>query len=103
MIRRPPRSTQAHTLFPYTTLFRSTVLLPSLEADLGWSRGQMSGAFSLGMLLSGICAAPVGRWLDARGPRVLMTAGSVAATILHPRPRTPLVALLPLRSRCAGA
>src|SRR5216110_3079436 len=26
MIRRPPRSTQAHTLFPYTTLFRSLVL-----------------------------------------------------------------------------
>src|SRR5213594_5020514 len=24
MIRRPPRSTQAFTLFPYTTLFRST-------------------------------------------------------------------------------
>ena len=24
MIRRPPRSTQAKTLFPYTTLFRST-------------------------------------------------------------------------------
>src|SRR5216110_3838487 len=26
MIRRPPRSTQAHTLFPYTTLFRSFVI-----------------------------------------------------------------------------
>ena len=26
MIRRPPRSTQAHTLFPYTTLFRSPML-----------------------------------------------------------------------------
>src|SRR5216110_3843837 len=26
IIRRPPRSTQAHTLFPYTTLFRSTFL-----------------------------------------------------------------------------
>src|SRR3546814_4071069 len=25
MIRRPPRSTRTHTLFPYTTLFRSTV------------------------------------------------------------------------------
>src|SRR5216110_3718661 len=25
MIRRPPRSTQAHTLFPYTTLFRSPI------------------------------------------------------------------------------
>src|SRR3546814_10205584 len=26
MIRRPPRSTRTDTLFPYTTLFRSTVL-----------------------------------------------------------------------------
>ena len=29
MIRRPPRSTQAKTLFPYTTLFRSGVSLLS--------------------------------------------------------------------------
>ena len=28
MIRRPPRSTQAKTLFPYTTLFRSCVPVP---------------------------------------------------------------------------
>src|SRR3546814_13268832 len=27
MIRRPPRSTRTDTLFPYTTLFRSLVLL----------------------------------------------------------------------------
>src|SRR3546814_9801773 len=26
MIRRPPRSTRTDTLFPYTTLFRSTVM-----------------------------------------------------------------------------
>src|SRR3546814_19868132 len=30
MIRRPPRSTRTDTLFPYTTLFRSAVVL-----DLG--------------------------------------------------------------------
>src|SRR3546814_7204561 len=30
MIRRPPRSTRTDTLFPYTTLFRST-LVPMLE------------------------------------------------------------------------
>src|SRR5213594_1519132 len=29
MIRRPPRSTQAFTLFPYTTLFRSRFCSPS--------------------------------------------------------------------------
>src|SRR3546814_10286747 len=27
MIRRPPRSTRTDTLFPYTTLFRSAVML----------------------------------------------------------------------------
>ena len=59
-----------------------TVLLPVLEAEQGWSRGVQSGAFSLAILLSGMGAAPVGRWLDTRGPRVLMTAGSVAATVL---------------------
>src|SRR5216110_3874608 len=31
MIRRPPRSTQAHTLFPYTTLFRSATFDRVLE------------------------------------------------------------------------
>src|SRR3546814_13917335 len=28
MIPRPPRSTRTDTLFPYTTLFRSTVIIP---------------------------------------------------------------------------
>src|SRR5439155_6133231 len=59
-----------------------SVFLPAMEADLGWSRGAMTGAFSLATLLSGICAAPVGRWLDAHGPRLLMTAGSIAAALL---------------------
>src|SRR3546814_4661997 len=30
MIRRPPRSTRTDTLFPYTTLFRSTLVLGSI-------------------------------------------------------------------------
>src|SRR5213594_5108245 len=37
MIRRPPRSTQAFTLFPYTTLFRSappTELVAVVDADV---------------------------------------------------------------------
>src|SRR5213596_4152449 len=33
MIRRQPRSTQDRTLFPYTTLFRSTTARPG-----GWTR-----------------------------------------------------------------
>jgi MFS family permease len=56
--------------------------MPAQEADLGWSRGQMSGALSVAMLLSGLAAAPVGHWLDHHGPRLLMTLGSVAAVVL---------------------
>src|SRR6187399_3615473 len=33
MIRRPPRSTQQRTLFPYTTLFRSKQRRPNHRAD----------------------------------------------------------------------
>src|SRR3546814_2535853 len=35
MLRRPPRSTRTHTLFPYTTLFRSYGLLNSLRSVFG--------------------------------------------------------------------
>src|SRR3546814_11355361 len=35
MIRRPPRSTRTDTLFPYTTLFRSDLLLLFLRSVRG--------------------------------------------------------------------
>ena len=47
MIRRPPRSTQAKTLFPYTTLFRS--LFVSLFLSLSLS---ISLSFSLSLFQS---------------------------------------------------
>ncbi len=59
----------------------SVFLLP-MEDDLGWSQSQLTGAFSLALLISGIAGIPMGRWLDRHGPRALMTAGSVAATLL---------------------
>src|SRR5216117_4296262 len=34
MIRRPPRSTQGRTLFPYTTLFRSELFQPRHKRNL---------------------------------------------------------------------
>src|SRR5216110_1748616 len=40
MIRRPPRSTQAHTLFPYTTLFRSQLS----ESSVGRNAAQLVAA-----------------------------------------------------------
>src|SRR3546814_2273737 len=43
MIRRPPRSTRTDTLFPYTTLFRSTRQDPAIAAALREARHPASG------------------------------------------------------------
>ncbi len=58
------------------------VYLAPMQAELGWSRGDMTGAFSVALLLAGLTAIPVGRWLDRHGPRLLMTVGSIVATAL---------------------
>lgn len=59
-----------------------TVIITALESDFGWSRAQVTGAFSLALLISGGMAVPVGFWLDKHGARGLMTTGSVLATVL---------------------
>lgn len=59
-----------------------TVFFKPMEADLGWSRSQMTGAFSLSLLIAGVAGVPVGRLLDRHGARWIMTAGSIGATLL---------------------
>src|SRR5512146_1259089 len=59
-----------------------TVFLGPMRHELGWSSASVAGAFSLGLLLSGLVAPPMGRWLDRHWPRLLMTVGSVAAVAL---------------------
>lgn len=59
-----------------------SVFLQPMEIELGWTRAQASGAFSVALLLSGLVALPIGRWVDARGGRLVMTAGSVAGVLL---------------------
>lgn len=53
-----------------------------MSAELGWSKTQITGAFSLAQLVAGATAIPVGRWLDRHGARGLMTGGSVLACLL---------------------
>ncbi|NLU76062.1 MFS transporter [Streptomyces sp. HNM0575] len=56
------------------------VLLPRLTAATGWSGTAATGAFSAALLVSALAGIPVGRVLDRRGPRAVMTAGSALAT-----------------------
>src|SRR3546814_8686603 len=52
MIRRPPRSTLTDTLFPYTTLFRSSVLgaLIVVFVTLGFDFFEGPGVLTFGIL-----------------------------------------------------
>ncbi len=67
----------------YGVLFYAfPVFIAPMEAEFGWSRGELSGAFSLSLLITGLIALPVGYWLDKHGSRLLMTAGSIGATVM---------------------
>ena len=58
------------------------VFLVPMQKELGWSQPALTGAYSLGLLVSGLAAPLVGRWLDRHGPRGLMTIGSIVGAAL---------------------
>ena len=58
-----------------------SALLVPMQAELGWSLTVLAGGFSVALLVSGLVAPLVGRWLDRHGARLLMTTGSVVATL----------------------
>jgi MFS family permease len=58
------------------------VVLQAMERDLAVSRVAVTGALSLALAISAAAAIPVGRWIDRRGARALMTAGSGLASAL---------------------
>jgi MFS family permease len=58
------------------------VFLLPMQRELGFSTPELTGAFSLALLISGVAGIAVGRYLDGRSPRALMTAGSIAGVLL---------------------
>ena len=58
------------------------VLVAPMQRTLGWSALTIQAGFSLALLCAGLAAVPVGRWLDRHGPRLLMTIGSMVASLL---------------------
>ena len=54
-------------------------LQSSITADTGWSSVSVAGAFSVGQFVSAGVGIWVGRHIDAYGPRLVMTAGSLVA------------------------
>lgn len=69
------------------------VLVSAVTHDTGWSTAVAMGAFSTGAIVSALAGIWVGRIIDRRGPRPVMTAGSavgvVAALAIAAAPNLP--------------
>lgn len=67
----------------YGTLFYSFPLIAeAMRADLGWSKPQLYGAATVGLMLAGLAAYPVGSAIDRGHGRWVMSLASVAAGLL---------------------
>lgn len=49
---------------------------------MGWARIETNGALSVGLLVSGVAAYPIGKWIDSGHGRVVMASGSVLASAM---------------------
>jgi MFS family permease len=67
-----------------TTQYLFGVLVVPVGHSLGTSRGQISSAYSIGLLVAGLLGIPVGRFVDRYGARRVLLAGSLlgAASLL---------------------
>src|ERR1700722_1888980 len=53
-----------------------------MENAMGWSRTETNAALSIGLLVSGLAAYPVGTWIDHGHGRRVMVWGSVLAAAM---------------------
>jgi predicted MFS family arabinose efflux permease len=64
-----------------TLFYAIAVLGEAMRGELGLSATWLFGAFTVGLLLSGIVSPAVGRLVDARGGRFVLSRGSIIGAI----------------------
>ncbi|CRK56662.1 integral membrane transport protein [Alloactinosynnema sp. L-07] len=57
------------------------VLAPTIATTTGWSPAAVTAAFSAGQIVAALAGIVIGKVLDHRGPRVVMTTGSILAVL----------------------
>ncbi|MDK4715874.1 arsenite efflux MFS transporter ArsK [Rhizobium sp. CNPSo 4039] len=64
----------------YGTLYYSfSILAPDMARDLNWSSEWIFGALSVALLIGGLSAPTMGKWIDRFGAGRVMAGGSAAA------------------------
>jgi MFS family permease len=64
-----------------TLYYAFAVIIGPMGVETGWTKPEMSGALSVSLAISGLSAYSVGHWIDARGGRILMTAGACLGAV----------------------
>ena len=64
-----------------STFYLFALLMTPVEQALGLSRAESSLAFSLALLVEGLLAYSVGRWIDQGHERAVMSGGSLLAAL----------------------
>lgn len=59
-----------------------SLLVVPMEQTMGWTRTDTNAALSIGLLISGVAAYPIGAWIDHGRGRRVMVGGSVLATLM---------------------
>jgi predicted MFS family arabinose efflux permease len=62
--------------------FSFSLFVAPLQREFGWSRVEINGALSLGLLVAGLCSLPIGRWIDRLGGRAIMSFGALGGGLL---------------------
>lgn len=65
-----------------TLFYGFPLIAEAMRMDLSWSKAELHGAATSGMLLAGFVAYPVGSAIDRGHGRYLMTGASVVAGVL---------------------
>ncbi|MEI5679535.1 MULTISPECIES: arsenite efflux MFS transporter ArsK [unclassified Mesorhizobium] len=66
----------------YGTLYYSfSILAPDMARDFDWSQEWLFGVFSAALIVGGLAAPTIGRWMDRYGAGRTMSFGSVIAAV----------------------
>ncbi|MEP1210009.1 MAG: MFS transporter [Rhizobiaceae bacterium] len=69
------------TIIWAATFYLFPALLPTWEVETGWSKSQLTGAFTLSLLAAAVVSPLAGRLIDSGHGRTLMVGGTAASVL----------------------
>jgi MFS family permease len=67
----------------YGTMYYSfSLLAPEIAREFGWDKSFVFSIFSVALLVGALTAPIIGQWVDQHGARIVMSAGSIMASVV---------------------